>query len=122
VAAVGLALGPAAVGLAVGLAAGAAGARSEEHTSELQSHSDLVCRLLLVKNRHWPTLPAGGTPRQPGGGPRLVLADVSSCGHPCSLRPHATPAVTVSSTAFFFFKITAAPRISPPSRPPPFPI
>src|SRR5260221_4662446 len=24
-------------------------ARSEEHTSELQSHSDLVCRLLLVK-------------------------------------------------------------------------
>src|SRR5579875_3942787 len=23
------------------------GARSEEHTSELQSHSDLVCRLLL---------------------------------------------------------------------------
>src|SRR5947207_10186475 len=29
------------------LAAG--GSRSEEHTSELQSHSDLVCRLLLVK-------------------------------------------------------------------------
>src|SRR5260221_2301764 len=28
-----------------------AAARSEEHTSELQSHSDLVCRLLLEKNR-----------------------------------------------------------------------
>src|SRR5947207_3779386 len=32
--------------------------RSEEHTSELQSHSDLVCRLLLEKknpktNRRW---------------------------------------------------------------------
>src|SRR5260221_9242595 len=26
-----------------------ANARSEEHTSELQSHSDLVCRLLLEK-------------------------------------------------------------------------
>src|SRR5438034_1293592 len=26
---------------------GSEGARSEEHTSELQSHSDLVCRLLL---------------------------------------------------------------------------
>src|SRR5260221_2324556 len=26
------------------------GPRSEEHTSELQSHSDLVCRLLLEKN------------------------------------------------------------------------
>src|SRR5437588_1919098 len=30
--------------------------RSEEHTSELQSHSDLVCRLLLEKkkSRHGP--------------------------------------------------------------------
>src|SRR5260221_10896154 len=26
--------------------------RSEEHTSELQSHSDLVCRLLLEKKKH----------------------------------------------------------------------
>src|SRR5438034_4904939 len=32
--------------------AGAAGLRSEEHTSELQSHSDLVCRLLLEKKKH----------------------------------------------------------------------
>src|SRR4029453_19539612 len=30
--------------------------RSEEHTSELQSHSDLVCRLLLEKNKS-PPLP-----------------------------------------------------------------
>src|SRR5438034_2050980 len=30
-------------------ATGSAQIRSEEHTSELQSHSDLVCRLLLVK-------------------------------------------------------------------------
>src|SRR5215204_1044215 len=29
-----------------------AGWRSEEHTSELQSHSDLVCRLLLEKKKH----------------------------------------------------------------------
>src|SRR5438132_2121442 len=29
-----------------------AAARSEEHTSELQSHSDLVCRLLLEKKKH----------------------------------------------------------------------
>src|SRR5436190_12004619 len=28
-----------------------AAARSEEHTSELQSHSDLVCRLLLEKKK-----------------------------------------------------------------------
>src|SRR5947207_9284000 len=29
--------------------------RSEEHTSELQSHSDLVCRLLLEKKNQTPT-------------------------------------------------------------------
>src|SRR5947207_12346791 len=29
----------------------AKGGRSEEHTSELQSHSDLVCRLLLEKKK-----------------------------------------------------------------------
>src|SRR5260221_7863945 len=30
---------------------GLMGYRSEEHTSELQSHSDLVCRLLLEKKK-----------------------------------------------------------------------
>src|SRR5438132_4576796 len=30
---------------------GAPSTRSEEHTSELQSHSDLVCRLLLEKKK-----------------------------------------------------------------------
>src|SRR5438034_6984920 len=33
------------------LAPGAKMDRSEEHTSELQSHSDLVCRLLLEKKK-----------------------------------------------------------------------
>src|SRR5947207_3360508 len=32
----------------------AASLRSEEHTSELQSHSDLVCRLLLEKKKKAP--------------------------------------------------------------------
>src|SRR5260221_5129760 len=32
--------------------ANANGGRSEEHTSELQSHSDLVCRLLLEKKKN----------------------------------------------------------------------
>src|SRR5260370_21778304 len=31
---------------------GAAAARSEEHTSELQSHLNLVCRLLLEKKKY----------------------------------------------------------------------
>src|SRR5260221_5275511 len=33
-------------------ARGARRCRSEEHTSELQSHSDLVCRLLLEKKKN----------------------------------------------------------------------
>src|SRR5438132_13946255 len=40
------------LGVSSGLASRSSGAsqtRSEEHTSELQSHSDLVCRLLLEK-------------------------------------------------------------------------
>src|SRR2546421_3837782 len=37
--------------------AGAFGFRSEEHTSELQSRSDLVCRLLLEKKKKSTTQP-----------------------------------------------------------------
>src|SRR5437588_2387338 len=39
------------VQLQVDVALGHRGQRSEEHTSELQSHSDLVCRLLLEKKK-----------------------------------------------------------------------
>src|SRR5215211_5775659 len=35
----------------VAVVSGPAAMRSEEHTSELQSHSDLVCRLLLEKKK-----------------------------------------------------------------------
>src|SRR3989440_3215875 len=49
---------------------------SEEHTSELQSRSDLVCRLLLEKNTHR---------RFPGHGAR-DLADPHGNG-----RPRGTP-------------------------------
>src|SRR5688572_31467170 len=44
--------------------------RSEEHTSELQSQSNLVCRLLLEKkNRH----PCGPADRDPDLAHRVVL-------------------------------------------------
>src|SRR2546430_12813049 len=43
-----------------------AGIRSEEHTSELQSQSNLVCRLLLEKKKHrGPTLGHRTAPRGP---------------------------------------------------------
>src|SRR2546428_4715595 len=52
--------------------------RSEEHTSELQSRSDLVCRLLLEKKK---------TPRTSVARP--------SCRRPSS-RPCSTPRATCS--------------------------
>src|SRR5438132_11324603 len=42
---------PVPAGMSLEAAAVFSGARSEEHTSELQSHSDLVCRLLLEKKK-----------------------------------------------------------------------
>src|SRR5260221_7715336 len=39
------------------------GVRSEEHTSELQSHSDLVCRLLLEKKKQTTYMKRVNAPR-----------------------------------------------------------
>src|SRR5688572_32050505 len=43
---------------------GCSGRRSEEHTSELQSQSNLVCRLLLEKKKEMEREPCG--PSRPG--------------------------------------------------------
>src|SRR2546430_12430765 len=51
-----------------GVPEAAHGARSEEHTSELQSQSNLVCRLLLEKKN-----------LSPGGRPARLLTSLS--GH-----------------------------------------
>src|SRR5260221_7010825 len=45
--------------------------RSEEHTSELQSHSDLVCRLLLEKKKKKTT---GRSPSKTHGNTQLDVA------------------------------------------------
>src|SRR2546430_3653795 len=42
--------------------------RSEEHTSELQSQSNIVCRLLLEKKKHAYTSPSSGLPADREGG------------------------------------------------------
>src|SRR3954464_10263963 len=44
-------------------------ARSEEHTSELQSHDNLVCRLLLKKKEERARLRPAGRPGAAGGSP-----------------------------------------------------
>src|SRR6202022_4975954 len=45
--------------------------RSEEHTSELQSHSDLVCRLLLEKKKELITVAGRGGGRSARVGARV---------------------------------------------------
>src|SRR5215211_9445792 len=51
-------------------------ARSEEHTSELQSHSDLVCRLLLEKKKTGHLREQPAAPQEDGYRPREA-ADVN---------------------------------------------
>src|SRR2546427_3015618 len=55
-------------------------ARSEEHTSELQSQSNLVCRLLLEKKKRSRYLGNGRAGAHPARPPRTQL------GHRCSIR------------------------------------
>src|SRR5437773_4699792 len=56
--------------------------RSEEHTSELQSHHDLVCRLLLEKKKK--TIKQNIFPTQ-----LITLHHSSHVPHPVSDRPSA---------------------------------
>src|SRR2546427_7899508 len=50
--------------------------RSEEHTSELQSQSNIVCRLLLEKKKMLPTLETGH-----GTGWPAILPAAGECTH-----------------------------------------
>src|SRR5438132_6448659 len=51
--------------------------RSEEHTSELQSHSDLVCRLLLEKKKNNPILSDNDVQKSHN----IILKDKKLCHH-----------------------------------------
>src|SRR2546430_12973488 len=82
--------------------------RSEEHTSELQSQSNLVCRLLLEKNKREPraALTAAHTLLRAPPGPdqaaharlcelalatrvaRHLLNDAETCAHAPARTPH----------------------------------
>src|SRR3970040_1731197 len=97
--------------------------RSEEHTSELQSHHDLVCRLLLEKKKQ----------KNKDQG-RPVTTHISSM-RLARRRAHANtplpstcvstsppPAATVGFSTIFFLKDRAPPEISPFPLPAPFPI
>src|SRR5438034_5465298 len=56
--------------------------RSEEHTSELQSHSDLVCRLLLEKKKTPSCTPSSTATTWSSCSPRSQASACSSA--PCA--------------------------------------
>src|SRR3970282_1166306 len=66
-------------------------ARSEEHTSELQSRRDLVCRLLLDKKTTRPAEPAASARGAPS-------ALVSQRPPPLALRPCLSASVPVGAS------------------------
>src|SRR5438067_10804019 len=63
---------------------GARGGRSEEHTSELQSRFDLVCRLLLEKKKRARRVPRSNGWSAPAGFGRWRAASTHT---PASRRP-----------------------------------
>src|SRR5471032_2953266 len=82
------------------------GRRSEEHTSELQSHHDLVCRLLLEKNTSLTTptmVPPAST---------LPLPSSPSIPQPSTtcLPIGSSPGKASRANCFFFLMIRRPPR------------
>src|SRR3954462_11717007 len=84
--------------------------RSEEHTSELQSHDNLVCRLLLEKNRQCDT--SRSARRMLAGTLRAGRAPTAMQRHHlvCDLSPTATHDPLTLPVSFFFLMIRRPPR------------
>src|ERR1022692_2642470 len=86
--------------------------RSEEHTSELQSPCNLVCRLLLEKKNH--SRSRGLREHRAADAPSRALCAGARCTNPpaspsntqrCAQEPRITPLL------FFFFNDTATTEI-----------
>src|SRR3954467_15607216 len=96
--------------------------RSEEHTSELQSHDNLVCRLLLeTKNpdqdrRH--SAAAGVPPRRERDDPARGAGAPRRGG---GRWPRVRPRPRVGRPSVFFFNEPATPETCPLSPRPPLP-
>src|SRR4029434_3701588 len=96
--------------------------RSEEHTSELQSHLNLVCRLLLEKKKQGTShrQRAVGTTVTGHGSPpdSAVLIATTHASHAARCRCAPAP----HPFTFFFLKDGATPEFSPLPHPAPLPI
>src|SRR3954465_504176 len=94
--------------------------RSEEHTSELQSHDNLVCRLLLEKKKH--TIRGNLAVRTDvvvGVAPEHRALRVILCAL-CAMFLASPGGIGVWFLLFFFLKERAPPEFSPFPLPPPF--
>src|SRR3954467_12081663 len=94
--------------------------RSEEHTSELQSHDNLVCRLLLEKKQQrghnsWSVPCTRSTPRPSAP----VARALSALGAPDGRWP-VPPCPPPRLSLFFFLKVRRPPKLPPLPPPPPF--
>src|SRR4051795_12927099 len=89
-------------------------ARSEEHTSELQSHSHLVCRLLLEKKNK--DSEGGGGSSHVAGGQVGHIATAAVAWSVCCVERvlcASLALVVVSGHLFFFFNDGAPPEFYP---------
>src|SRR4029077_3082015 len=85
--------------------------RSEEHTSELQSHLNLVCRLLLAKKNKV----------SPESIEHIDLTTASFCAEVVRATGGVVNIIT-NSGSIFFFKTAAPTEINPVPHPAAFPI
>src|SRR6201988_113180 len=96
--------------------------RSEEHTSELQSRSDLVCRLLLEKQKKQTTTrPWGALAACRVASSVYRAADLSLRVSRPGNRPRGPPHRELVACFFFFIRL-GRPACLPLSPPGPFPV
>src|SRR5476649_486083 len=81
--------------------------RSEEHTSELQSHSDLVCRLLLEKKKSFAA--SGRSPSSTAKRRSLTTARGKSHANAPS-KPRCSTPTSSRRRSLFFVMIRRPPR------------
>src|SRR3954465_8421347 len=97
--------------------------RSEEHTSELQSHDNLVCRLLLEKKKQLQQRAINDNHLLLCTHDSHATARARSTGRGSLCSPTRSTSISRSSTSFFFFfNDTATPEIYPLSLPDALPI
>src|SRR3954462_2578873 len=86
--------------------------RSEEHTSELQSHDNLVCRLLLEKKKNTRRRSRRRSRGRAGRAACCGRAATPGCSAPIRRPPPLTPSPPpLTSAILFFFNDTAPPEI-----------